>query len=855
MIFKIAFRNFFLNWKMSLLVILGTMIATMLVVGALSLNDSVDAWFAQKILRNFGSVDIVAKDKKDTFFFPKALDVEKVGDYFQKLKEEGTVKDYTFVSLVSSRIEKNGNFFDIFAIGYDDNLLRFSGQKVSGVVISKDLADALNIKRGDIINLVTVNGKQKVKVDYIGTLEFNFRGETGMTNGSIFMPMDMLRELRLYANKLPNTVFASLNVPISEHELIAKKIEDEIDLRVTPTKYNLKYSPLNRVIGYLFLGFSGFALLSSFLFISNFFGVLAEDRRKVLGTLRALGYSQRKIASILFVEGFTYLLFSSLIGATAGIGFGRYLLSLVNKMPSLLASDTALPETIYFTITFKTILFGILISLVLPIFILLYRSVSFSKISPVVLLSREEILPKRKFLYVFFFLPIFLYFVKPYYSLVSLIAIVPLFVKKDFLQVVSGALVILITYFQIGTGGGWDYLARAGLFLLGSIYIVFGILPCVKNYFKHFRNISTVLALSYIDKQRWRNFVVFLVYSVITLVILLTAILPTSIFNYIDNKTNIGILGYNFLIVENPLKIFFGGSTYDRDEQFKSLFNNLVKIQLVDAKYKDRNVVVILAGKDIVKSLKIEGINTLYLENKEGIGSKDIFTKDATYTLQIKGILPGISKKISENFVIKELYDPKSMVVPFDGILVYNQKIPGALQGYAGVVKDSKAAQRAKKIVYERFDGPFYVTEELDKVFNSVRYFVSIAIQLFYFGFVSGFSGLTILSIKNVYSRRRIIGSLKAIGVNKMQVFKAFLFESIMIVTIAILTAISTVTFITLDFAKLIVDEIPDFSITVPWGQVFLILGGVYLITIIFTIYPANLAQKVDPAEAIRVFD
>jgi len=85
---KIAFRNFFSNFKLSLLVILGSMIATMLVVGALSLNDSVDSWFNSKLRNNFGNIDIVAKDKSDTFFFPKTLNVEQVEKYLNKYKNK-----------------------------------------------------------------------------------------------------------------------------------------------------------------------------------------------------------------------------------------------------------------------------------------------------------------------------------------------------------------------------------------------------------------------------------------------------------------------------------------------------------------------------------------------------------------------------------------------------------------------------------------------------------------------------------------------------------------------------------------------------------------------------------------------
>jgi len=44
MILKIAFRNFAKHWKIGLLAILGTFVATMLLIGGLSLNDSVNIY-------------------------------------------------------------------------------------------------------------------------------------------------------------------------------------------------------------------------------------------------------------------------------------------------------------------------------------------------------------------------------------------------------------------------------------------------------------------------------------------------------------------------------------------------------------------------------------------------------------------------------------------------------------------------------------------------------------------------------------------------------------------------------------------------------------------------------------------
>ncbi|HCF37519.1 MAG TPA: ABC transporter permease, partial [Thermosipho africanus] len=214
---KIAFRNFFSNFKLSLLVILGSMIATMLVVGALSLNDSVDSWFNSKLRNNFGNIDIVAKDKSDTFFFPKTLNVEQVEKYLNKYKNEGVVRDFVFTYLVSSRIKHNGNFYDIFAIGYDEKIKEFSKKDIDGIILSSDLAKTLNIKQGDTITIITPSGSKELKIDHIGLEEFNFRGETGMTNGSIFIPKDLMLSLRMYTYNAPNTVFISLNLDLKNH--------------------------------------------------------------------------------------------------------------------------------------------------------------------------------------------------------------------------------------------------------------------------------------------------------------------------------------------------------------------------------------------------------------------------------------------------------------------------------------------------------------------------------------------------------------------------------------------------------------------------------------------------------------
>jgi putative ABC transport system permease protein len=108
--------------------------------------------------------------------------------------------------------------------------------------------------------------------------------------------------------------------------------------------------------------------LSSFLLISNFFGVLSEERRKSLGVLKTLGFTSNKMWRLMFVEGSFYLWGSVIVGVFGGICFGRYLLGRVYHLAMVLSPQTT--DRMDYTITFSTIFIGTLITIVLPYFVL-----------------------------------------------------------------------------------------------------------------------------------------------------------------------------------------------------------------------------------------------------------------------------------------------------------------------------------------------------------------------------------------------------------------------------------------------------------------------------------------------------
>ncbi|MFN3692457.1 MAG: ABC transporter permease, partial [Fervidobacterium sp.] len=209
------------------------------------------------------------------------------------------------------------------------------------------------------------------------------RGETGSGNGTIFLPESLFDEYGIYPINEPNTFFVTVNIPIEEHEIFSQKLENiDGSIRVRAAKHRLATSPLNKIIGYLFIGFSGFSVISSFLFIAAFFGILTEERKNSLGVLRALGFSRRKMFFILFLEGVFYLLLSEIVGALAGVGFGRYLLKIINSFQRRDELFAFVQDTITYRVSIPSIIYSIAIAAVVPIFILTVRSFEFSNISP-----------------------------------------------------------------------------------------------------------------------------------------------------------------------------------------------------------------------------------------------------------------------------------------------------------------------------------------------------------------------------------------------------------------------------------------------------------------------------------------
>lgn len=881
MILKIAFRNFAKHWKIGLLAILGTFVATMLLIGGLSLNDSVNIYLKQKITKNFGKIDLVIKDKSDTIFLPKAINSDKVEI---ALKQFGEVTDFVPVKLAQITAKIGSKYVDMYAIAVSEKFRKYVGKSVEKITISSDTAQAFSLKIGDEIEIISSKGSFKVKIEMFGKDELNFRGETGSSNGTIFLPESLFEEYGIYPLKEPNAYFVTLDLPVEEHEKFAEKLKEvEGSIRTNAVKYRLATSPLNKIIGYLFIGFSGFSILSSFLFIASFFGILAEERKISLGVLRAIGYSRAQMFWILFLEGLAYLILSEIVGAIAGVGFGRYLLYKVNSFQRTDELFAFVQDKIPFNIKFLSVIFGIFIAAIVPMIILTCKSIEFSNISPSILYGGRNIEGKKRskafnalaILVVILFLFV-LYRTSLNYFLLGILSLIPIIInfigeinRKNIVTFVYGLAILISIVPLLSSGTAKDFLIRSGFVLIGSIYSIFGLLPYLKLLFEKFKSIHIVLAISYIEKYKKRNFIIFVVYSITLILILVSAIVPTSISKYIESKKEEGAFGYNFIIIENPIKSFFGSYKYLNDEEFKKKFEKLVPIQLVEVSKlgEKRKYSFIISSQEIFEKLVLPSeklMKDLSKINPKEIPDKSIYIsknfadvdKGTSLTLTIKGILPGISRKLTESFVVQGVYDPTEALLPMDGIIIWkDKKIFGSISGYVGVIKDKNKALEAQEFVTRKFDAAVYLTAEIEKMYTAIDNLVTLSLQLFYLGFFAGFAGLAIITFRNVYARKKDIGMLRAIGTDGNTIFKMFIFEGLIVVFVATIVAVISSIFVINDLIKFVSPLLPSFKIVIPYGKVLLTLLSVFGLTTVFVSIPADLSRKIPPSEAIRVFD
>ena len=855
MILKLSFRNFLKNLKLSIFLIIGTMISSALIVGALSVNDSIKMWNERKITENFGVADARIV-RRGVLPFQQLPIPEYV---ISNVMKKGFISKILPAKETLGRVEKSGMFMDCLVLGVSsEKLSNFLGRKITldkkEAIVSKSLSERMNLHVGDVFKIHFPFGSLSLVVGMIGEKGFlNYRGFGGETSGSIFLDEDLLKMMG------PNVLYVSYNVELDRHPTVSKELES-YDLKVMNMKYELLNSPGNQVLGYVLLAFSSFSIMSSVLIVYIFYSSLSYERMRTLATLKVLGFTRKGLTSVLLLEGLLYLIVSSVLGSILGIAIGKELLIMIKKsISSFLEGTMIYVDDIPYAISFRTFVTGFFVGVFLPFLILLFFSSKLAK-KPAVNFLRgmftgtENAKRKGSVNIILIITGVFLLFLKKDYLVLLGISLISLGLASIF-KLLSLPLALFLIFFSIytNTSGVYDLLSKGASFFIASFLLATGLIPIFRNLSKKRSSVTTLVGLSYVERFPKKSYMMGFIFGIIILLMTLLYTIPYNITNFVDDRLKEGLFGYDFMVFKNPLKLLD-----TRDLPVAKGLKKVSRVEVTQFVWKGKKRIVAFVDDNFLRDsiIPAEKEKTWRERLKEPGTILIGLYRETPIPDKIFGTLESFpfGKKLFTRFEVIGSYMIKDILVPVD-LVSHIKNLPKGIRGVKvllGKIEDPRIVSKLKNTYMASFDFPIYVKEEFLKIYRGIENAIFISLYLLYFGIISGLTALVIFTIRSVMSRKRIIGILKSMGVDSKKIFFIFLFENLTLVILGIVVGLLSGYLESSEVMEYIFNLLGSGRFSFPVFRVLLMVMSVLSLAFIAVGIPSFIASRYSPSENLR---
>ncbi|MEN3008038.1 FtsX-like permease family protein [Pseudothermotoga sp.] len=821
---KIAFRNFSMRFKTTLVLILGICVPSMLLVGGLSLNDSISRFMEKSFSTNFGAADAYVENRRNNIFFKLPFDQE----ILDELKNEEEISAILPVGETLGRIEFNGRLKDCLVIMVDPkSLSEFVGKFVDlskGILVSKDLAQVMNISEGQLIDLNVGSGGKQLRVHQIGKEGFlNFRGENLHYAGTIFVDKDQFQGMFPF----PTRVYLSLKLPIEQQESFVETLESKFKVNAVAMKARLLNSPASKALGYLTIAFSSFSIVASLVLVYIFAQSFIEERNPIIVTMRILGMKTKHISSTLMIEGTVYMFVAGCLGSSVGTFLGKYLLNRLQSFTTILTDNFAsIFSQLEFHVSPSTILIGVFAGLVLPLFLFSLRVMSLTRKPPIQTFTKRSQGTLR---------------------ISSSIKVL------SFLLGLS--VIVLLTFVPTAQPiTAWKLLLRGVGFFLASWLICLPVLSFIRKVlsrFSHKKSVSIFLALSYVERNLRSASVVAVMFGLIVFVMIIVITIPYNVERLIEDKFKTGLFGYNFMVIYNPLKLVFLKEEIDITKDLNEPARVYIAqfeddlIAFVDENFLKTATVPIETNKKWRERLLHPNTIVLGYTNEE----KKNLTKTIIGTIRSPFRIGG-SEKMS--FEVIDTFDMRKLMVPVKYIASINS-LPKNVRLIPIVLGEvePQAVSKVKEFYSKRFDFPVHITEELNRLFSGVDLLVRVGVTLLYFGLMSGFSGIAFYTLRNITVRKRLTGALRAIGMTSKGVANAFILESLTIASVGVVVGLLAGFLESKDVTKTILVMFGSEHFVFPIWRFFSMVSAIYVV-VILVIFLAVKFFRASLAESLR---
>ena len=281
---------------------------------------------------------------------------------------------------------------------------KLSSIKFDKIIIGDALAEELNLKIGDQIKIAIPKTDKSLlgNIPRFKTLKVDGIFDFGMyeyDSNLVFISIELARKLLLIENNFYNRIEFYLIDP-----LLVENFKDTIDKNIKNNKLNFysvswmdKNSSLMNALkvekNVMFLILTLIIIVASMNIISGLI-IFVKEKKKDIGILKTLGFSNLSILKVFFFIGLIIGLIGTITGTLLGIIITENLQYIQFLLENLL--DTELfSEEIYFLSTlpsdikYEEVLFVFFISLIITILSTIFPAIRASNIDPIDTLKNE----------------------------------------------------------------------------------------------------------------------------------------------------------------------------------------------------------------------------------------------------------------------------------------------------------------------------------------------------------------------------------------------------------------------------------------------------------------------------------
>ena len=119
-------------------------------------------------------------------------------------------------------------------------------------------------------------------------------------------------------------------------------------------------------------------------------------------------------------------------------------------------------------------------------------------------------------------------------------------------------------------------------------------------------------------------------------------------------------------------------------------------------------------------------------------------------------------------------------------------------------------------------------------------------------GLLVGVAAIGVLSVRAVVERRKIIGTLRAIGYTSNMIQVQFLLEAIFVTVLGVLIGVGLGILTSWNIFNSISQEVEGLTYVVPWVNIIVLVSITVVFALITAFLPARQAAKIFPAEVLR---